>query len=175
MVPTGHWVQVADSGRAVCLPFLSAARKPRCDASSGAAVALWRTTVWEHCLWVSGHLHCKEPAVQPGQAFPHQWCSRVRKASGPITWSCADACKGRQCPKPGWSSQCCCDAACWLALPCVAGSSSSLVLCSSAGANALFRCIPSAKLGMRVIRRTQAVYTPWTHQAVRSRLASETT
>lgn len=42
----GHWVQVGDGGRAVCLPFLSVARKPGCDASSGLAVALWRAMVW---------------------------------------------------------------------------------------------------------------------------------
>lgn len=48
--------------------------------------------------------------------------------------SCAGTDKGSQRPKPGWSSRCCCDGACWLALPCVAGSSSSLVLSSSARA-----------------------------------------
>lgn len=45
--------------------------------------------------------------------------------------SSAGAPEGRQCVKPGWSPCCCCDGACWLALPCVASYFSSVALFSS--------------------------------------------
>lgn len=83
---------VQEGGGAACLPSLSVAQKQGCDAASssgpaaGAAAFPARRSSPAgsaedrgHCLWASGRLHCKEPVVQLGLVFPHQWCSRVRK------------------------------------------------------------------------------------------------
>lgn len=120
--------------------------------------------VWGHHLWASNHLHRKEPSVQLGMVFPHQWCLRVRKVRGSMTWSCAGTGKGRQCPKLGWNSRCCCNGACWLALPCIAGSSSSLVLSSSARAVELSVCSevnPQKKLLKQVFFSDASLEQSW--------------
>lgn len=86
--------------------------------------------VWEER---SGHLHIAGGREPPPLRRAGSAAGGGVSASVVFQESNAGAPKGRQCMKPGWSPCCCCDGACWLALPCVAllwSCSPALGLCA---------------------------------------------